>query len=133
MTDMPLWAELIVSVLLLAGSLLALVGALGVLRLPTFFLRMHGPSLGVTLGTWFVALSSIVYFSAAESRLMIHGILIPLFLAITVPITTILLTRAALFRHRRAGGDVPPAMESKRELAGETDDSADRAAIRGQS
>jgi multicomponent K+:H+ antiporter subunit G len=125
MTDMPLWAELVVSALLLAGSLLSFVGAIGVLKLKTFFLRMHGPSLGITLGTWCVALASIVYFSAAESRLMIHGILIPLFLALTVPVTTILLTRAALFRHRRAGGDVPPAMETKAELAGEPEVKAD--------
>lgn len=108
--DVPLWVQLTVSALLLAGSVLALAGALGVLRLKTFFLRIHAPALGFTLGTWCVALASVVYFSVTEGALQLHGLLIPLFLALTVPVTTILLTRAALFRQRRLGDDVPPAL-----------------------
>ncbi|MDB5999311.1 MAG: Na+/H+ antiporter subunit [Rhizobacter sp.] len=107
---LPLWVQLAVSVLLLAGSVLALAGALGLLRLKTFFLRIHAPALGFTLGTWCVALASVVYFSVTEATLQLHGLLIPLFLALTVPVTTILLTRAALFRQRRSGDDVPPAL-----------------------
>jgi multicomponent K+:H+ antiporter subunit G len=40
----------------------------------------------------------------------LHALLIAVFIAVTVPITTIFLMRAALFRARRAGRDVPPSV-----------------------
>ena len=42
----------IVALLLLASGVLALAGALGVARLPDFFLRLHASSLATTLGAW---------------------------------------------------------------------------------
>jgi multicomponent K+:H+ antiporter subunit F len=41
-----------------------LVAALGLWRLPDFFLRMHAPALASTLAAWIVTLASIVHFSA---------------------------------------------------------------------
>jgi len=52
-------------------------------------------------------LASIVYFSALETRLAIHTWVIIILLAITVPVTTVLLARTELFRKRQTGGDVP--------------------------
>jgi multicomponent K+:H+ antiporter subunit G len=106
---MPLWAEILTAVLALAGSLLALVGAIGLLRLPTFFQRVHAPTLGSTLGCWCLVMATIVYFSVKENSLSVHAVLIGIFIALTAPITTIFLLRAALFRERRAGNPkVPP-------------------------
>ncbi|MDB5850873.1 MAG: Na+/H+ antiporter subunit [Rhodoferax sp.] len=106
---MPLWAEILTAVLALAGSLLALIGAVGLLRLPTFFQRVHAPTLGSTLGCWCLVLATIVYFSVKENSLSVHAVLIGIFIALTAPITTIFLLRAALFRERRAGNPkVPP-------------------------
>lgn len=108
-TDMPLWAEIVTAVLVLAGSLLALIGAVGLLRLPTFFQRVHAPTLGSTLGCWCLVLATIVYFSVKDGSLSVHALLIGLFIALTAPVTTVFLLRAALFRQRRAGNsDVPP-------------------------
>lgn len=109
-TLVPVWVEALVSVLLVLSGLLALTGAVGLLRLKNFFQRMHPVTLGSTLGTWCACAASIVYFSTLESRPVIHAWLIPVLLAITVPITTLLLARAALFRQRAAGGDVPPPL-----------------------
>jgi multicomponent K+:H+ antiporter subunit G len=56
-----------------------------------------------------VALASIVYFSAMKEAPVLHAWLIPILLAITVPVTTLLLARTGLFRKRMAGDeDVPP-------------------------
>lgn len=41
-----------------------------------------------------------------------HSVLIAIFVAVTVPITTIFLMRAALFRPRRSGEDVPPTLSN---------------------
>ncbi|HYD74422.1 Na+/H+ antiporter subunit G [Ramlibacter sp.] len=102
--------EAIVAVLLLASGLLTLTGALGLLRLRDYFLRMHAPSLAYTLGSWAVALASIVHFTASGSSLSLHVWLVIILLSITAPVTTVLLARAALFRERRAGADLPPVL-----------------------
>ena len=94
------WVEALVAVLLLASGALSLIGAVGMLRMKTFFQRMHPPALATTLGSWCVALGSVLYFSALESRLGLHNWLIIILLAITAPVSTTLLARAALFRRR---------------------------------
>jgi len=111
---LPFWVEIITAALLVASSLFALTGALGLLRMKDFFQRMHPPALASTLGAWCVALASIVYFSALKSELVIHAWLIPVLLSITVPVTTLLLARTGLFRKRMAGDDVPPEVSGDR-------------------
>lgn len=111
---LPLWVEILTAGLLIASSLFVLTGALGILRMKDFFQRMHPPALASTLGAWCVALASIVYFSALKSEPVIHAWLIPVLLAITVPVTTLLLARTSLFRKRMAGEDVPPEVSSGR-------------------
>ncbi len=107
---LPLWAEIVVAVLLLASGALSLIGAIGLLRLKTFFQRMHPPALATTFGCWCMALASIVYFSALQSRWVLHAWLIAILLVITAPVTTTLLARAALFRKRAAeAGHADPA------------------------
>jgi multicomponent K+:H+ antiporter subunit G len=106
---LPFWVEVLTAVLLVLSSLFALVGAVGLLAMKDFFQRMHPPALASTLGAWCVALASIVYFSAMKETPVLHAWLIPILLAITVPVTTLLLARTGLFRKRMAGdGDVPP-------------------------
>ena len=56
-----------------------------------------------------MTIATIVYFSVQGFSLYLHAILITLFIALTAPVTTIFLMRAALFRERQKGGDVPPA------------------------
>jgi multicomponent K+:H+ antiporter subunit G len=86
------------ALLVLAGALLAFLGAVGLVRLGTFFERVHPPTMGTTLGTMLVLAGSMLYFSALHSRLMLHEILIGLFMTLTTPVTYLLLGRAALRR-----------------------------------
>lgn len=109
-TGVAFWVEALVSLLLVSSGLLVLTGAVGLLRLREFFQRMHPVALGTTLGTWTACAASIAYFSALHERAVVHAWLIPISLAVTAPITTLLLARAALFRQRAAGGDVPPPL-----------------------
>ena len=107
---LPLWLEIIVAVLVLAGAALALLGSIGLLRLPTFFERVHAPSIIATLGCWLIMHGTVLYFSVADSSLALHALLIAVFVAITVAIMSIFLMRAALFRARQMGLDVPPSL-----------------------
>ena len=84
--------------LVLAGAAAAFIGSLGLLRLPTFFERVHAPTMGSTLGTAFILLGSMVHFGALESRLAMHEILIGAFMTFSTPVTYLLLGRAALQR-----------------------------------
>ena len=113
-SELSLWIEIPVAVLLVLSSLFALCGAIGLLRLKDFFQRMHPPALVSTWAAWCVTLASIVYFSALDQRPELHVWLIIILLSITVPVTSILLGRAALFRGRQAGNKaLPPALMPK--------------------
>ena len=100
--------DLVVAALLLASGLLVLTAAIGLVRLPDFFQRLHAPALAYTLASWLVALASLVHFSVLEARASLHVWLIIILLSITAPLTTLLLARAALFRRRHAD-DPPPS------------------------
>jgi len=112
--NLPPWGELAVGLLLLASGAVVLVAALGLWRLPDFFSRMHAPALASTLAAWLTALASIVHFSLRGEGLALHPWLIVIVLAITAPVTTMVLARAALFRRRRAGDALPPPLDPQR-------------------
>jgi multicomponent K+:H+ antiporter subunit G len=117
--QMPLWAAIPVAVLLLLGSGLALLGAIGLLKFRSFYDRVHAPTLATTGGVMGILLASMIFFSVLESRLVLHEILIGVFVLVTTPVTLMLLARAALYRDRSEGSDssrmpdpdriVPPA------------------------
>ncbi|WP_207477287.1 monovalent cation/H(+) antiporter subunit G [Arenibaculum pallidiluteum] len=106
--DIPLWVAVPTALLLLLGAGLALVGSLGLLRLGSFYERIHAPTLGTTLGIASVLAASMLYFSALQTRPVLHEILIGIFMVVTTPVTLMLLARAALYRDRTEGSrDVP--------------------------
>ncbi|PYE90516.1 monovalent cation/H(+) antiporter subunit G [Phyllobacterium leguminum] len=95
---LPLWAALLISLLLLAGAAFMLMGAIGLLRFKTFYERLHAPAMGTSLGAGGVLTASIIFFSARDGRLALHDVLLGIFIMITTPVTLMLLTRAALHR-----------------------------------
>jgi len=99
-TALPWWIMLPAAVLLIVGGTLTLIGSLGLLRLSPFYARMHGPSMGNTLGTASVLIASMLIASALAHRPVVHEILITVFIAMTSPMTAILLMRAAVSRTR---------------------------------
>lgn len=98
--DVPLWAALPAAFLLVCGGLLALVGSLGLLRLDSFYARIHAPTMGNTLGAGCVLFASMLVSSALAQRPVIHELLITVFIVVTSPVTAMLLMRAAMFRIR---------------------------------
>jgi multicomponent K+:H+ antiporter subunit G len=95
---LPAWAAIPAALLLILGGLCTAIGSLGLARLGTFFQRMHGPSMGNTLGTGCVLLASVLVSTALANRLVVHEILITVFIVITAPMTAMLLMRAAVHR-----------------------------------
>src|SRR5690606_35058722 len=103
MENLPAWAALPVSLLLILGGIIILTGALGLMRLPNFYQRIHGPAITVSLGTGCVLLASMLYFSVLQSRPVIHEVVISLFLLLTAPVVALLIMRAAVYRYLRSG------------------------------
>jgi multicomponent K+:H+ antiporter subunit G len=95
----------LVALLLVLGAALALVGAIGLLRLETFYERIHPPTMGTTLGLGLTLIASMLLFSALESRPVVHEIVIAVFMVLTTPVTFMLLVRAALHRDGGEGED----------------------------
>jgi multicomponent K+:H+ antiporter subunit G len=98
--SVPLWAAIAGSAFLLMGALLTLLGTVGLIRLPTFYERIHAPTLGTSWGTGGMALGSMIIFTAASARPVLHEILIALFVTVTTPVTLMMLARAAFYRDR---------------------------------
>jgi multicomponent K+:H+ antiporter subunit G len=101
--SVPLWVDALTALLAVLGGLAALIGSLGVLRLGSFFQRVHAPTLGATLGTWCLSLATVLQGSFVYRQPFVHALLIAVFIAVTAPITTIFLLRAAIFRERLSG------------------------------
>ncbi|HEX5513230.1 MAG TPA: monovalent cation/H(+) antiporter subunit G [Gammaproteobacteria bacterium] len=115
--NLPAWVLFLTALLVLVSASLTLIGTIGLLRLKTFYERTHAPTLGTTLGIGLMLFASMIYFSALQSRPVLHELLIAVFMTVTTPITLVLLVRAALYRDRYAGSDkVPPTSPPKSTL-----------------
>jgi len=101
MNALPLWATAIVALLLVLAGCATLIGSVGLLRLRSFYERMHAPTLGTTLGTFCVVLACTLVASFAQHRPILHEWLICLLLILTAPVTPLLLLRGAI--HQRQG------------------------------
>ncbi len=93
---MPFWIEALVAFFLLVGCSFALIGAIGLYRLPDFFTRLHGPTKATTLGVGAMVVASMIFFGYQSQGLSIHELLITLFLFITAPVSAHMLAKAAM-------------------------------------
>ncbi|MGB3417111.1 MAG: monovalent cation/H(+) antiporter subunit G [Mesorhizobium sp.] len=108
--EIPLWVALLVAFFLVLGSVLTLLGAIGLVRFETFYQRVHAPTLGTTWGVGAILIASMIFFSVAQSRPVLHETLIAVFVTVTTPVTLMLLARAAFYRDRAESGNPPPGM-----------------------
>ena len=97
----PAWAALPASLLLLLGGSIVVIGALGLMRLPHFYQRIHGPAITTTLGAGCFLMASMLVFSSLQSRPVIHELLISAFILLTAPVVVMLIMRAAVYRDLR--------------------------------
>ncbi|TBW40213.1 Na+/H+ antiporter subunit G [Azotobacter chroococcum] len=93
---MPFWIEALVSLFLVLGSLFALVGAIGLYRLPDFYTRLHGPTKATTLGVGGMVIASMLFFAGRPEGPSLHELLLTLFLFITAPVSAHMLAKAAM-------------------------------------
>ncbi|KQN73812.1 monovalent cation/H(+) antiporter subunit G [Devosia sp. BK] len=113
--DLPLWLSILVSTMVVLGALLTMAGCFGLVRLKSFYLRIHSPTMGTSMGGGLILLASAIYFTITRERLVLHELVIFLFVTLTTPVTLMLLARATLFRDRVEGNDGVPRRPAKQE------------------
>jgi len=91
--------EVLVSLFVVVGAIFALLGSIGLNKLPDIYTRLHAPTKVSTLGIGGIAIGSLLYFSSHNGTLIPRELLLTLFLFITAPVSAHLLAKAALHRH----------------------------------
>lgn len=102
MTEVNLWLAIPMALLLILGGIITFTGALGLLRLPNFYQRIHGPTVFITVGTGCFLIASMLYFSGTTERPVVHELLITAFVLLTAPVVSMMIMRAAVYRDLRA-------------------------------
>jgi len=95
---------------IVSGSFFALVGALGLVRLPDVFSRMHGAGMVDTLGIMMILVG--LMFQTSEPIQVLKLVLILVFVIFTSPTSTFALARAAI----HGGVNPGPSMEELKEI-----------------
>lgn len=112
MTDLeavPVWLAVVVAGFVVLGATLTLIGALGLFRLESFYDRLHAPTLATSWGTGGIVIASILLASHVQNRLVLHELVVAAAVLVTVPVTLMLLGRAALHRDRSERSPQIPA------------------------
>lgn len=107
---MELILDIVSWALVATGSVMLVIGGIGVVRLPDVFARMHGAGIIDTMGACSILIGMM--FQAGLTIVTIKLVLIVVFIIFTSPTTTHALARAAL------GGGVRPWVEQPPEGAG---------------
>lgn len=93
---MDFFIELLGCALLLMGGAFVLLGSIGLLKMPDFYMRLHTPTKATTLGMGAILIASMVITSYRNDGLSAHELLITIFLFITAPVSAMMLAKTAL-------------------------------------
>jgi multicomponent K+:H+ antiporter subunit G len=95
MTSLNSAVEWAAAALIVVAAFFLLVGAIGLVRLPDFYMRLHAPTKASTLGVGGVLIASMLV-AASQGRPGMAELLITLFVFVTAPVSANLLSHAAL-------------------------------------
>ena len=104
--SLTVWMEWLAAALVLVASVFLLVGAIGLVRLPDFYMRLHAPTKASTLGVGGVLLASMLE-GLAQGQPGITELLITLFVFVTAPVSANVLAQAALHLRLPSKAKVP--------------------------
>ncbi|HMO51406.1 MAG TPA: monovalent cation/H(+) antiporter subunit G [Kiritimatiellia bacterium] len=86
-------SEAITAILLLIGSVFMLLSAVGVVRMPDLFTRMHAATKVGTVGVSSIVLAAAFYFQ--DMKVVAPALLIIVFFLATAPVAAHMIGRAA--------------------------------------
>jgi multicomponent Na+:H+ antiporter subunit G len=89
-------AEVLSWIFIAAGSIFVLIGGIGLIRLPDFYTRIHAAGITDTMGAWLILVG--LMFTAGWTLVTIKLVVLVLFLAVTSPLSSHALAKAAFLR-----------------------------------
>ena len=114
------WVEIVAAMATLLGAFLFLASAIGLLRLPDFYSRIHAPTKAATLGVALLGLASVVRSLPSGDLVWIEDLLIVVFLLLTVPVSSQVLLRAAATRRVEQSPETEGRAAISKRLAAES-------------
>ncbi len=90
--------DFLISIFLLIGSFFVLVSSIGLVKLPDFFMRLHGPTKATTLGVGAMLMASMLYYFTYHDAVRLNELLVIIFLFMTAPVSAHLMSKAALHK-----------------------------------
>ena len=89
-------AEILSWIFIAAGSIFVLIGGIGLIRLPDFYTRIHAAGITDTMGAWLILVG--LMFISGWTLVTIKLVVLVLFLAVTSPLSSHALAKAAFLR-----------------------------------
>jgi multicomponent K+:H+ antiporter subunit G len=99
--------EWLAAALIVIAAFFLLVGSVGLMRLPDFYMRLHAPTKASTLGVGGILVASMLV-AASQGRPGVAELLITLFLFVTAPVSANLMAQAALHLSLASRAPAPP-------------------------
>ncbi len=87
--------EIIISIFLLIGAGLSVLGSIGIIRFPDVYGRLHAATKSATLGVISIMIGAFLYFLFIEGILVGKLLLAILFVFMTAPVAGFMISRSA--------------------------------------
>ncbi|MCD8511110.1 MAG: monovalent cation/H(+) antiporter subunit G [Bacillus sp. (in: Bacteria)] len=87
--------EIVISILILIGGGLSLLGAVGIIRFPDVYGRLHAATKSATLGVISIILGVFIYFYFIEGIFAGKLLLTILFVFLTAPVAGFMISKSA--------------------------------------
>lgn len=87
--------EIIAAILILLGTLMNVISAYGLIRLPDVYTRSHAGTKSATLGVLCTLVGTFVYFLTVDNYVSVRLLLGIFFVFLTAPVAGHLISRAA--------------------------------------
>lgn len=105
--NMTAIGEILASFLLLTGSVVSLLSAIGVFRFPDVYNRSHAAAKSSALGVLCILLGTFLYFGLIFGTISVRLLLVILFVFMTAPLSAHLVCRSAYRSGVHLAGDNP--------------------------
>ncbi|WP_096202342.1 monovalent cation/H(+) antiporter subunit G [Bacillus sp. FJAT-45350] len=87
--------EIILSILILLGGFLSILGSIGIMRFPDVYGRLHAATKSATLGVIFIMTATFLFFLIVEHLFVGKILLTIVFVFLTAPLAGLMISRSA--------------------------------------
>jgi multicomponent Na+:H+ antiporter subunit G len=114
--------NILIAILIVVGSAFALIAALGVVRMPDFYMRMHAATKAGAFGALLLLIAAALYFGSL--RAVLTSLAVIFFFYLTTPVAAQTLAESAYRRgiklwdkslvdRLKESGEIPPAEDDE--------------------